>query len=146
MTVKPIPDGFHTVTPYLVVEDVPRLIDFLKEAFEAVEVERTHQPDGSVMHAEVRIGDSMVMMGQARGEWKAAPVSLYLYVPDVDRVYQQALAAGAESMMEPQDQFYGDRNGGVKDPQGNTWWIGTRLENLSPEEIQRRAADYRPQG
>jgi uncharacterized glyoxalase superfamily protein PhnB len=137
--VKPIPDGYHTVTPYLVVEGVDELIDFLKQAFDAVETERLPGPDGKVGHGEVRIGDSVVMMGEASGEWKPMPGMIYLYVNDTDATYKRALDAGATSVMEPADQFYGDRNAGVKDASGNMWWIATRKENVSPEELRRRA-------
>jgi len=137
--VKPIPDGYHTVTPYLVVEGVDELIDFLKQAFDAVETERLAGPDGKVGHGEVRIGDSVVMMGEASGEWKPMPGMIYLYVNDTDATYKRALDAGATSVMEPADQFYGDRNAGVKDAAGNMWWIATRKENVSPEELRRRA-------
>ena len=137
--VKPIPDGYHTVTPYLIVEGVAGLIDFLKQAFDAVETERVPGPDGKVGHGEVRIGDSVVMMGEASGDWKPMPGSIYLYVNDTDATYKRALDAGATSLMEPADQFYGDRNAGVKDASGNMWWIATRKENLSPEELRRRA-------
>jgi PhnB protein len=137
--VKPIPDGYHTVTPYLIVEGVAGLIDFLKQAFDAVETERMPGPDGKVGHGEVRIGDSVVMMGEASGEWKPMPGSIYLYVNDTDATYKRALEAGATSVMEPADQFYGDRNAGVKDASGNMWWIATRKENVSPEELRKRA-------
>src|SRR5579863_10147854 len=110
MSVKPIHEGHHSVTPYLLFEDVARLIDFLKQAFQATEMHRMARPDGRVGHAEVKIGDSMVMMGEAQGDWKSMPAALYLYVEDTDAVYRQALAAGAASVMEPADQFYGDRN------------------------------------
>ena len=139
MKVKPIPDGFHSVTPYLIVEGVPGLIDFLKAAFEAKEIHRTDLPDGRVMHAQLQIGDSMVMMGEAMEGFPAQPAAIYLYVPDTDAVYKQALEAGGKSLMEPADQFYGDRNAGVKDPTGNTWWIGTHVEDVDQEEIVRRA-------
>ncbi len=137
--VKPIPDGYHTVTPYLVVEGVAELIDFLKQAFDAVETERIPGPDGKVGHGEVRIGDSVVMLGEASGEWKPMPGMIYLYVNDTDATYKRALDAGATSVMEPADQFYGDRNAGVKDASGNMWWIATRKENVSPEELRKRA-------
>ncbi len=139
MAVKPIPDGYHTVTPYLVVSDAARLIDFLRRAFDARETVCMKRPDGTISHAEIKIGDSMIMVGQASGEWKAMPCMIYLYVPDADTVYQQALQAGATSLMEPANQFYGDRNGGVKDPFGNQWWIGTHVEDVPPEEMKRRA-------
>ena len=114
MAAKPIPDGFHTVTPYMVVEGASKLLEFLKRAFEAKELQRMAQPDGSIMHAEVKIGDSVVMMGEARGEHKPMPCSIYLYVNDADTVYKRALQAGAASTMEPADQFWGDRTAGVK--------------------------------
>lgn len=136
--VKPIPDGYHTVTPYLKVEGVAELIDFLKRAFEAVETERLPGPDGKVGHAEVRIGDSVVMMGEA-GDGNPMPAMIYLYVSDTDAAYKRALEAGATSLMEPADQFYGDRNGGVQDPFGNIWWVATRKEDVSAEELRRRA-------
>ena len=139
MTVKPIPDGYHSVTPYLTVQGAAKLIDFLKQAFEAQEIERLTRPDGAIGHAEVKIGDSIVMMGEAGGEWTPMPGAMYLYVNDVDATYKRALQAGAVSTMEPMDQFYGDRSAGVKDPSGNQWWIATHKEDLSPEELAKRA-------
>jgi uncharacterized glyoxalase superfamily protein PhnB len=143
MAVKPIPDGYHTVTPYLVVPGVAKLITFLKQAFGAEETHPpTSRPDGAIMHAEVRIGDSRVMMGEPMGDYKPMPASLYLYVNDTDAVYKRALQAGATSIMEPANQFYGDRNAGVKDELGNFWWIGTHIEDVSPEEIAKRAEAF----
>jgi PhnB protein len=139
MAVSPIPEGFHTVTPYLVVEGVSRLIEFLQDAFDAKDTHRTTLPGGRVMHAQVQIGDSMIMMGEAMEGQPAMPCALYLYVPDTDAVYHKAVAAGGTSIMEPADQFYGDRNAGVKGPCGNLWWIGTHIEDVDPEEIARRA-------
>jgi uncharacterized glyoxalase superfamily protein PhnB len=139
MAVKPIPDGYRTVTPYLTASNLSALLDFVRHAFDAVIGHVTNGPDGKPWHAEFRIGDSMIMAGQASDKWPAAPAALYLYVPDVDAVYQKAVAAGGESLMAPTDMFYGDRNGGVKDSNGNSWWIGTRIEDVSPEELQRRA-------
>lgn len=141
MAVKPIPDGYHTVIPYFVVQGIPQLLRFLKQAFEAEEIERVARPDDTISHAEVRIGDSVVMMGEATDESEPMPGSIYLYVPDTDAVYKRALEAGATSLMEPADQFYGDRNAGVKDTSGNVWWIATHVEDLSPEELQRRAQE-----
>ena len=135
---KAVPEGHHTVTPYLVVEGVPKLIDFLKQAFGAEERLRMPRPDGTVMHAEVRIGDSMVMMGEPMGEWKPMPGMLHLYVDDTDSLYKRALQAGATSLREPSDEFYGDRAAGVRDPSGNHWWIATHIEDLSPEELTKR--------
>ena len=141
MAVNPVPDGYHTVTPYLVVPDVEALIEFTKQAFDAKETERVPGPDGAVTHAEVRIGDSVVMMGRAQPPNPPIPAMLYLYVEDTDAVYRRALEVGATSVMEPADQFYGDRNAGVKDAAGNQWWIATRKENVSPEELARRAKE-----
>jgi uncharacterized glyoxalase superfamily protein PhnB len=140
MAVKPIPEGFHTVTPYLLVAGVSNLIEFLKQAFAAEEIHRSAMPDGTVMHAQVKIGDSMVMMGEAGGEWKPMPVMLYLYVDDVEAWYHRALKAGATSVRELTDEFYGDRVGGVQDPSGNQWWMATHVEDVSPEEMARRQA------
>ena len=131
MMVKPIRDGFHSVTPYLVIRGVGQLIKFLQQAFEAHEVHRKTRSDGTITHAQVRIGDSMVMMGEARGEFKFTPGMIYLYVSNADATYQRALKAGAVSLRKPVDEpSYGDRVGGVKDPTGNQWWIATPLERL----------------
>lgn len=140
MAVKPIPEGYHTVTPYLIVEDVAELIDFVRVAFNAEELMRMPEPDGRISHAEVRIGDSVVMMGGANEANPTMPGMLHLYVEDADAVYQQALAAGASSLQEPADQFYGDRTAGVRDAFGNSWWLATHIEDVSPEELRRRAA------
>lgn len=134
-----LPDGFHTVTPYLIVSDAAALIEFLKAAFGATEVMRMPGPEGQVMHAEVRIGDSVIEMGQANGEWPAMPGSLHIYVPDIDAVYLRALDAGAVTLSEPKDQFYGERSASVEDPVGNLWHIATKTEDVSPEEMRRRA-------
>ena len=139
-SVQPIPDGSHTVTPYLVAEGIPKLIDFLKQAFGAQELGRMARPDGGVMHAEMKVGDSKLMMGEPMGDWKAKPCSLYLYVEDVDAVYQRAIQAGGTSVREPSDQFYGDRTGGVTDPCGNYWGIATHVEDVSHEEMAKRFA------
>ena len=138
--VKPIPDGFHTITPYLTVPGVAKLIDFVKQAFDAKEIERMQRPDGTVQHAEVKIGDSIVMMGEPQGQWTARPGTLYVYVDDVDSTYRLAIDAGARSLTEPADMFYGDRNAGVEDPSGNMWWIAKHIEDVSAEELQKRAA------
>jgi uncharacterized glyoxalase superfamily protein PhnB len=144
MAVKPIPEGYRTVTPYLIVNDADRFLQFVKSAFNA-KVHAEHRgPDGSIMHADVMIGDSHVMMGQANERWPAITGSLYLYVPDVDATYQAALRAGAKSVQDVKDQFYGDRSGGVEDPAGVTWWISTRVEDVSPEELDRRMKAMQP--
>ena len=137
--VNPIPAGFHTVTTYLVVQNPAEYINFLKAAFDAKERYRMDGPDGSIAHAEVTIGDSIIMLGGARGEWQPTTACLYLYVEDCDAMYDQALQAGATSVQKVATHFYGDRSGGVKDLAGNMWWVATRKEEISPEEIARRA-------
>jgi PhnB protein len=139
MGVKAIPEGYHSVTPYLVVKGVPAQLDFLKQAFGAIENERTTTSDGIIRHAQASIGDSKIMMGEAWGEHKPFPACLLLYVPDVDAVYRRALQAGGTSLREPETMFYGDRSGGVLDPCGNQWWISTHVEDVPPEEVARRA-------
>lgn len=139
MAVRPIPEGYRTVTPYLVVPGVAKLIDFLKQAFGATERQRVARPDGSVMHAEVEIGDSVVMLGEPMGEVQPIPAMIHLYVEDADAAYRRALEAGAASVMEPTDHFYGDRSGGVKDFAGNHWWVATHVEDVPPEELKKRA-------
>ena len=137
--IKPIPEGYHSVTPHLINENASRLIEFLKEAFGAQELNRLSGPDGRVLHAEIQIGDSMLMIGEATGEWKAMPASLALYVDNADATYQRALDAGAVSLREPADQFYGDRSAGVRDLAGNHWWIATHIEDVPREELRLRA-------
>lgn len=139
MTARPIPEGYHTVTPYLVVPGVPRLIEFLQRVFDARELERMAREDGTVMHAEVQIGDSRVMMGEPMGQMTPMPGHLYVYVDDADAAWRRALEAGAVSLQEPADQFYGDRTAGVQDPTGNQWWVATRKEEVPPDEMARRA-------
>ena len=141
-TVKPVPEGYHTVTPYLIVSGVRELIAFLQRVFDAKIVHLMEGPGGSVMHADVRVGDSSIMMGEASAQWPAMPSSLYVYVPDCDVIYQRALEAGATSIMPPQTFFYGDRHGGVRDASGNQWWIATHVEDVSPEELKRRHEEY----
>jgi len=142
MAVNWIPEGYRIITPYLLVKGAASLIDFMKKCFDAVQVDRLDAEDGSVRHAQVRIGDSIVMMGEACGQWEPIVGSLYIYVKDTDATYRRCLDAGAVSVMEPADQFYGDRNAGVKDPSGTTWWIATHIEDVTREEISRRAAAY----
>jgi uncharacterized glyoxalase superfamily protein PhnB len=142
---KSIPEGYHTVTPHLIVQGAPKLLDFLKQAFDAKEKYSLTGPDGAIMHAEVKIGDSMVMIGEAMGEWKAMPASIALYTDNADALYKRALEAGATSIREPADQFYGDRSGGVKDPAGNHWWIATHIEDVPPDELKKRAEEWMKQ-
>jgi PhnB protein len=139
MAVKPWPDGYHSITPYLVVDGAARVIDFLKQVFNAQEMMRFAAPGGRIGHAELRIGDSVVMLGDAHGEHQPMQAMLHVYVDDADATYRRALAAGATSVQEPVDQFYGDRSGGVKDPCGNLWWIATHIEDVPPDELKRRA-------
>jgi PhnB protein len=142
MAVKPVPEGYHTATPYLIVTGVAKVIEFLERTFDAKEVhQRMTRPDGAIMHAEVKIGDSHIMLGEPMGQFGSMPASIYLYVADTDACYQRALRAGAASLMEPANQFYGDRNAGVRDPAGNIWWIGTHIEDVTPEELTRRASE-----
>lgn len=137
---NPVPDGFRTVTPFLVVNDGARIIEFLQAAFGAVVRDRMDMPDGSLAHAELKIGDSMIMMGQGNSQWPPMPCMIYLYLPDCDAAYRSAIATGGESLQEPANQFYGDRNARVKDPSGNQWLIGTHIEDVAPEEMARRMA------
>ena len=143
MAVKPIPDGYHTITPYLVVRGAAKTIEFAKKAFGAEVVDQpVTRPDGTIMHAEFKIGDSRVMISDASEQHPPMQSMLHLYVPNVDAVYQRAVAAGGTSVMEPMDQFYGDRSGGVKDPAGNQWFIGTHKEDVSPQELKKRAEAF----
>ena len=119
---------YHTVTPYLMVTDADAELTFLKAAFGATEVMVQRKPDNTVAHAEITIGDSLVMLGQAGGQWKPLSAALYLWVDDVDATYARALRAGARSEMEPEDKPYGHRNGGVVDQNGITWWIGAPVK------------------
>ena len=148
MSVKPIPDGYHSVTPYLCVKGAAQAIEFYKKAFLATERMRIAQPDGRVGHAELQVGDSVIMLSDEFPEIGArspqslggSPVSIHLYVEDADAIFSQAVAAGAKIKRPIADQFYGDRLGGVEDPFGHNWWISTHKEDLSPQEIERRAA------
>lgn len=141
MPVSPVPPGFQTVTPYLVVDGAKKLIEFLKKGLNAKEDHRTERPDGGIMHAQLQLGTSKVMIADQMPGFPARPTALYLYVPECDKLYKQALAAGGTSIMEPADQFYGDRHGGVTDPCGNQWWIATHIEDVAEEELARRAQD-----
>src|SRR4051812_23575340 len=124
-TAKTTPEGYHTVTPYLIVEGADKLVAFLKAAFNATVLMSTVNPDGKTGHTEVRIGDSIVMLSEARGEYHAMPAMLYVYVDDADFTYAKAIEAGATPVRPVEDQSYGDRSGGVKDMCGNQWWMAT---------------------
>jgi uncharacterized glyoxalase superfamily protein PhnB len=136
--VAPIPKGFHTVTSYLFVPGAAYLIEYLRAAFDAEIMSKHLDGDGRVAEALLKIGDSLVMLSEPREPWKPMPCGIYLYVKDTDVTYRNAMAAGGVSLMEPADQFYGDRNAGVQDPSGNQWWIATHIEDVSPKELERR--------
>jgi len=136
--VKPIPDGYHTVTPYLMVKGAANLIEFLTRAFDAQEMLRMPQPDGTIMHAEVKIGDSIIMLAEANDTHKPGQAAIHLYLPDTDAAYQRALQAGATSLREPVDQSYGDRSAGVQDASGTSWWLATHIEDVSFEELAKQ--------
>jgi PhnB protein len=142
MPVKHIPDGYHTVTPYLTLDNPETAMDFLKQAFDGQETYAMRDDKGQVQHAEMKVGNSMLMLGRARDEWKSRPGNFYIYVEDVDAVYKRAIAAGGTSLGEPADQFYGDRHGGVTDSEGNNWWIATHIEDVPSEEMDRRAREW----
>jgi PhnB protein len=138
MGVNPIPEGYRTVTPYLVVEGATSVLEFVKQAFGAEEKVRMDAPDGKISHAEVQIGDSIVMLGDAGDQNPAMPAMIHLYVDDCDATYERALAAGGTSEREPTDQFYGDRSAGVRDSSGNLWWIATHVEDVPEDEMAKR--------
>ena len=152
--VSPIPQGYHSITPYLVIKGAAQAIDYYKKVFGATEVVRMNGPDGKVGHAELQIGDSRIMladenpsMGQgytSATSIGASPVSLYLYLPDVDRVIERAASAGAKVLKPVQDQFYGDRSGFIQDPFGHLWGIATHVEDVSPQEMKERMKKAMP--
>lgn len=142
--VKAIPEGYHNIQPYLVSRDADKIIEFAKKAFGAKELMRMPGPDGGIMHAEFKIGDSIVMTGGGGPDFQSQPATIMFYTEGVDDVYKRALAAGGISEREPEDQFYGDRSAGVKDPAGNTWWIHTNIEEVSEEEMERRQKAMAP--
>jgi uncharacterized glyoxalase superfamily protein PhnB len=146
--VKPVPDGYHTLTPYLVIRDAAKAIEFYKKAFGAKETFRMPGPGGKIMHAELQIGDSMLMLAEEMPEYGAkspqalggSPVNVFLYVEDADKVFNQAVAAGATVTMPLADQFWGDRYGKLADPFGHQWSVATHKEDVAPEEMAKRAA------
>ena len=149
--VKPVPEGYHTVTPYLVFDGAGGAIEFYKRALGASEVLRLDDPSGRIHHAEIKIGDSCIMLADEHPELQAlspktiggSPVSLHVYVEDVDAAVDRAVKAGAKLVRPVADQFYGDRTGGVEDPFGYRWFIATHKEDLTIDEIRRRAAAQR---
>jgi PhnB protein len=146
MAVKPIPDGYHSVTPYLIVRGAAEALDFYARAFDAVETVRMPGPGGVVVHAEFRIGDSTVMIGEENAAQNAegpeilggSPVHLMIYTTDCDAMFTRAIGLGATETRPLTDQFYGDRSGTLTDPFGHSWTIATHKEDVSPEEMQRR--------
>ena len=146
--VKPIPEGYHSVTPYLIVDGAAAAIEFYKKVFGATEVVRMPAPGGRIGHAEIKIGDSHVMLADENTEMNArspksvggTPLSLMLYVEDVDKTVEGAVAAGAKLERPVEDKFYGDRMGGIEDPFGHQWYVGTHIEDVSPEEMKKRMA------
>jgi uncharacterized glyoxalase superfamily protein PhnB len=152
---KPVPDGFRTVTPHMIIRNASTAIEFYKKAFNAEEVMRLPGPDGtSVMHAEIRVGNSIIMIVDELKEWGLqgpetlgdTPVSIHLYVDDADAWFERATKAGAEAIMPVQDTFWGDRYGKVKDPFGHQWSIATHVEDLAPEQINERMAEQFAKG
>lgn len=139
--VQPIPAGFHSVTPYFTVDGGAAFIDFVSAAFNGREMSRSLRPDGSIAHAYMRVGDSMIEVSDARPEFPATRMAIHLYVPNVDQVYEQAVRSGAVAHMPPTDQLYGDRDSYVQDPFGNNWYIATHIESVGEEEIERRYAE-----
>jgi PhnB protein len=154
MAVKSQPEGYHTITPYLIVKDGVKAIDFYKKAFGAIELFRMPGPGGKIMHAEIKIGDSVIMLADEVPEMGArspttiggSPVGILVYVTECDEVFAEALEAGATVKKPMQDQFYGDRSGTVIDPFGHVWTIATHKEDLAPEEIERRFDEMMTKG
>jgi PhnB protein len=154
MPAKPIPDGYRTVTPYLIVSGAAKALEFYKKAFGAKERMRLASPDGKVGHAEIQIGDSVIMLADEFPQMGAkspltiggTPVGICLYVEDVDARFKQAIAAGAKEERPVKDQFYGDRSGTLIDPFGHKWTLATHIEDVAPEEIGRRMASMKPPG
>ena len=134
------PEGYQSVIPYLHVNGAARMITFMKEVFDAKEIAIYARPDGSIGHAALRIGDSVVELADGGQDWPAMPCALQVYAPDTDAAYHRALKAGASSLQEPADQFYGDRVASIKDICGNNWYIATQIEVISREEVDKRLA------
>jgi PhnB protein len=145
---RPVPDGYHTITPQLVLDHAAQTLEWYKRALGAEELGRSTGPDGKIMHAEIKIGDSRLMLSDAMGGAKGptgyggSPASLWLYVQDADALFDRAVGAGAVIRMPLADQFWGDRGGAIADPEGYTWWIATRKEELTRAETEQRAAEF----
>ncbi len=139
MAIKPIPENYPRVSPYLIVSNVSETMEFIEYVFNGKVREKMTTPDGSVNHGEMNIGDSVIMMGKASADYPPLNAMLYIYVEDTDLAYKRAIEKGAVSVMEPSNQFYGDRNAGVKDKNGISWWMASHVEDVSQEELQRRS-------
>ena len=139
---KVIPDGYHTINTSVIVDGAQEVVDFLKKTFDAKERLMMPGQPGTIAHAELEIGDSLVMISDATEQYPATRCRVYAYVADVDATYKRALAAGAKGVEEPQNQFWGDRTAAIVDSKGNHWAIATRVEDLSSEEIGKRAQEF----
>ena len=145
---RPVPEGYHTITPQLTLDDAAKTIDWYKKALGAEELGRSVGPDGKIMHAELKIGDSRIMVNDVMMGYKGpkdfggSPSSLWLFVENSDALFNRAVSAGAKVQAPIADQFWGDRGGAVADPAGYTWWISTRKEDLTPEETKQRATEF----
>lgn len=150
MATKAIPQGYHSVTPYLIIDGAARAIDFYKRAFDAKELMRMEGPDGKIGHAEIQIGDSHIMLADEYPEMGyrspqslgGSGISLMVYVEGVDEMFRQALSSGAQELQPVKDQFYGDRSGTLKDPFGHVWTISTHVEDIAPDEMRKRSQHY----
>jgi PhnB protein len=145
MATKSIPEGYHSITPSFCVDGAQKFIEFIKQVFDAQERFRMDGPGGKIMHAELNIGDSALMVGDVMPQWPAKSNSLYVYVPDVDAAYERALKAGATSVRAPENAFYGDRTSAVTDQFGNSWGIATHVEDVPPDELKKRAEAFKQQ-
>jgi uncharacterized glyoxalase superfamily protein PhnB/catechol 2,3-dioxygenase-like lactoylglutathione lyase family enzyme len=141
--IKPVPEGFHTVTPFLLADDVSRLLDFIQTAFDGQVVYVMKSADGIVRHATIKVGDSLLMASKGTDIYGKKPLMLHLYVADVDAIYAQALRAGGVSLREPVNEFYGDRTAAVRDEWDNEWWIATHVEDVEADELKRREEEVR---
>ena len=144
MGVKPIPEGYPTVSPYLMLAGAARFIEFMSEVFGARTTERMLRPDGTIGHTELRLGDALIMLSEATPEHPPTPVMLHVYVTDVDAAFERALRAGGTVVAAPANQFYGHRSGGVREPCGCTIWIATHVEDVGADELKRRVAQAMP--
>lgn len=138
MNVKPIPEGYENVIPFLTCTGTEKVIEFCKKTFDAKLTDISKSGDGTIRHATIHINSSAVMLGEATKEHPPMPSMMYIYVEDTDAVYAKGIAAGGVSLREPTNEFYGDRAAGLKDPSGNQWWIGTHIEDVSDEEMEKR--------